>query len=147
MLDGVKLWGTSRKTVDMQTRMIGNKRLNFLPFVNRRVIPDQHHRAVDTLQQIAQEIDHLLACQIALVHLRPQLDPLSFGCYQQRADQVRSLLMLQAGANCRRLTARCPSALERTNQRLATFIEENKGCAQGLPLFLSTASDNVSNGR
>jgi hypothetical protein len=43
------------------------------------------------------------------------------------------------------LAAWGPRALEWTNQRFATFVEKNQGRAQGLPLFLSTASDNASN--
>jgi hypothetical protein len=99
------------------------------------------------MQQPSQEFNHLFACHAPLVQLYPQLDPSRFRRDQQGADQIGTLMMVEAGANCRRLTARRPSALERTNQRLATFIEENKGCAKGLPLFLSTASDNVSNRR
>lgn len=98
-------------------------------------------------QQMTQEIDHLLASHTAQIHLHPQLEPLRFGGHQQCTDQVHPLLMLQAGAESRRLPAWGPSALEWADQRFATFIEENQGCAQGLPLFLSTATDNVSNKR
>jgi hypothetical protein len=145
MLDRVKLGGTGRKTIDLQTRLLGNKRLHFLPGMNWRVIPNQHDWTWNMFQHMLQEIDHLFTSQIALIPLHPQLDPVSFGCHQQRADQVRPLVMLQTGANRWRLPARCPGALEWTDQGFATFVEKNQGCAQGLPLFLPTASDTVSN--
>ena len=125
--------------------MLSNKRLDFLPSMNRRVIPNHHQRPRYLLQQLPQEIDHLLTGQIALIQLHPQLDPMRFGGDQQGANQVRPLVMLQTGANRRRLAAWRPSALEGTDQIFATFIEENKGRSQALPLFLSTASDTVSN--
>lgn len=147
MFDRVKLWGTGRKTVDMQTRVLGNKRLHFLPSMNWRIIPNQYDWAGDLFQYMPQELDPLITRQSALRPLHPQLDPLSFGCHQQCANQVGPLVRLQTGAQRWWLPARCPSAPKWTDQRFATFVEKNQGCTQAGPLFLSPASDNVSNRR
>lgn len=115
--------------------------------MNWRVIPNQHAWTLDMFQHMTQEIDHLFTGQRALMPLHPQFDPLRFGCHQQCANQVGSLMMLQTGAKRGCLPARCPGALKWTDQRFATFIEKNQGGTQGLPLFLSMASDSVSNKR
>ena len=145
MFDRVKLWGTGWETINMQTRMLGNKHLHFLSCVYRRIVPDQHHGARHLLQQISQEIDHLFAGHRPLVQFHPQFDLSRFRCYEQRPNQVGAWVMLEARPNGRRLTPRGPSPFEWTHQRFATFIEKNKGGAKGPPLFLSKARDNVSN--
>lgn len=62
--------------------MLGNKQLHFLSGVDRGIIPDQHHRAGDLLQQISQEIDHSLASYRLLVQFHPQFDPSRLRGYQ-----------------------------------------------------------------
>lgn len=125
--------------------MFGNKHLDFLSGMDGCIVPNHYDRARDCLQQISQEFNHLFARHAPRVQLDPQVDPPGFRRDQQRADQIGPLMMVEAGSQGGRLTARGPSPFEGTDWRFATFIKENKGCAQGLPLFLSTASGNVSN--
>jgi len=147
MFNWVQFRGTGWKPIDMQSWVLGNKRLDFLSSVNRRIIPDQHNRAGNMLQHMLQEFDHLLTCYGALIQFHTQSDSVRFRADQQCPDQIGPLMMIQTRGHLRRLAARGPSALDRANQRFATFIEKNKGCAQRLPVFLSTASDSVSNKR
>ncbi len=125
--------------------MRGEKHLHFLSGVYRRIVPDQDNRARHVIQHVSQEINDLFPRHTVGVQFDLQFDPARFRCYQQRADQVCTLMMLKTCPQARRLTARGPSPFERTHQRFATFIEKNKGRTQRLPLFLSTASDSVSN--
>lgn len=125
--------------------MVSNKQLNFLSRVDRRIIPNQNDWARNLLQQPTQEFNHLFARYSPLMQFDSQSYPTGFGADQQGADQIGPLMMVKAGTHCWGLAARGPSALERADQRFATFIKENQGCAKRPPLFLSKASDNVSN--
>jgi hypothetical protein len=49
-------------------------------------------------------------------------------------------VMIQTGAQARRLPDRSPGSLERRNQRKTLLIQQNQGRAQGEPLFLSVAT-------
>lgn len=78
MFDWIQFRRAGWKTIDMQTRMGVNKRLDFLPIVNRRIVPDQHNRTQDLLQKMPQEIEYLFTGHIALVQSRAQLEPPCF---------------------------------------------------------------------
>ncbi len=125
--------------------MFSNKHLNFLLGMDGRIVPNQDDWTRDLMQQPSQEFNHLFACHAPLVQLYPQLDPSRFRRDQQGADQIGTLMMVEAGAHGGRLTAWSPSPLEWADQRFATFIKENQGCAEAPPLFLSKASGSVSN--
>src|SRR5688572_18603899 len=147
MFDRVQFWGADWKARDMQARMFTNKGLNFLPSVNRGIVPDQHNRTGNGPQQMSQEFKHLLTREGPPIHLHLQFDSVRFGCNQQGTDHIGALVMIQTRANRGRLTTRCPGSFDRTHQRFATFVEKNKGRAQALPFFLSAATDSVSNTR
>ena len=136
-----------RKVVNMDTRMLSQKRLYFLALMNRCFVPDQHDGAAYPSQQMLQEFNDLVAGQITLVRLGTQADFASAGCNQQSANRIDPLVVLQAGPNLGRLSSRCPGSLEGTDQRLPIFVNKYKGCTQVTPLFLSWARDTVSSGR
>ena len=98
-------------------------------------------------KQMAQEVNDLLAGQVAAIRLGAQFDLAPTRRDEQRTDRIDTLMVLKTGPNSRRLTPRCPSALERADQRLPIFINKYKGCAQVTPLFLSMAKCIASNGR
>lgn len=115
--------------------------------MDRCVIPDQNDWTAHVPQQMSQEVNDLLAGQVAAIRLGAQFDLASARRDEQRADRIDTRVVLNAGPNSRRLTAGCPSALERADQRLPIFINKHKGCAQVTPLFLSTAKCIASNAR
>ena len=127
--------------------MVSQKRLYFLTLMNWRFVPDQHDGAAHPSQQMLQEFNDLVACQITLVRLGTQADFAATGRDQQRANRIDPLAVLKAGPNLGRLSPRCPGPLEGTHQRLPIFVNKYKGCAQVTPLFLSWARDTVSSGR
>lgn len=97
------------------------------------------------MQQTLQEFNDLFARYTPVVQFDPQFNSSRFRRDQQGTYHIGALMMVEAGAHAGRLTARGPNPLEGTDQRFATFIEENQGGAEGLPLFLSKASDSASN--
>ena len=97
------------------------------------------------MQQPSQEFDHLFAGHAPLMQFDSQFDSSRFRRDHQGTDQIGALMMVKAGSHGWSLTARGPSPLEWTDQRFATFIQENQGGVQVSPLFLSTASGSVSN--
>jgi len=127
--------------------MLSQKRLDFLALMNWRLIPDQHDGAAHMSQQMLQEFNDLVAGQITLIRPGTQTDSTSAGRDQQRANRVDPLIVLNAGPNLGCLSLRCPGPLERTDPRLPIFVNQDKGCAQVTPLFLSWAIDTVSNVR
>jgi hypothetical protein len=131
----------------MDTRMLSQKPLDFLALMNRRFVPHQHDGTAYPSQQMLQEFKDLVAGQITLVRLGTQADFASAGRDQQRTNRIDPLVVLKAGPNLGRLSSRCPSSLEGTDQRLSVFVNKYKGGAQVTPLFLSWASDTVSSGR
>jgi hypothetical protein len=125
--------------------MVSNKHLNFLARVDRCIVPNQNDWPRDLMQQPSQEFNHLFAGHSPLMQFDSQSYPTGFRADQQGTDQIGPLMMVKAGPHRWGLAARGPSALERADQRFTTFIKENQGCAQALPLFLSRANDSVSN--
>ena len=76
-----------------------------------------------------------------------QLDLAPRRRHTQSANQVQALIVFETRTNPGSLPARCPSPLERRNQRKPAFIGENERCAQLTPLFLSAARHSVSIGQ
>jgi hypothetical protein len=129
----------------MDTWMLCQKRLHFLALVNRRFIPCQYDRAFDMPKQMLQKVNDLLPCQVAAVRLGPQSDPASSRRDQQCPDGVDMLIVLNTGSNLGSLPSRCPSAFDRTDQRLSVFVNKYQGRPQVMPLFLSWATHTASN--
>jgi hypothetical protein len=129
----------------MDAWILRQERLHFLALVNWRFIPDQHDRAVYMSKQMLHEVNDLLPRQVAAVRLGPQSDPASSRCDQQCPNGVDMLIVLNTGSNPGCLPARCPSAFDRTDQRLSVFVNEYQGCSQVMPLFLSWAIRTASN--
>jgi hypothetical protein len=129
----------------MDAWILRQERLHFLALVNWRFIPDQHDRAVYMSKQMLHKVNDLLPRQVAAVRLGPQSDPASSRCDQQCPNGVDMLIVLNTGSNPGCLPARCPSAFDRTDQRLSVFVNEYQGCSQVMPLFLSWAIRTASN--
>ena len=146
-LDGVEFRCTGREVVNMDTWMLCQKRLHFLALVNRRFIPYQYDRASDMPKQMLQKVNDLLPRQVTPVRLGAQSDLASSRRDQQCSNGVDVLIMLNTGANLGRLPPWCPSAFDRTDQRLSIFVNKYQGCPQVAPLFLSWAKHTASNGQ
>lgn len=83
--------------------------------------------------------NHLFSGQAVPVGLEAQPNSFSLRRNQQHAQEIKTLVMVDAGADDRRLAAASPAALKRRDQREAAFIFESPGSAQLPTLFLSWA--------
>jgi len=129
----------------MNPWMLCQKLPNFLAAMNGGLVPHQNDGAPHSPQQLPQEIDDLVARQVAFVRLGTQSDDAFAWCDQQRCNRVDPLIVLNARPNSGSLASWRPRSLERTDQRLPIFIEKNQGRTQVMPLFLSWARYNASN--
>jgi len=75
-----------------------------------------------------------------------QTHHLHFGRQYNRTDGIETLMVVDAGTNAGRLTARRPTGRQWQNQRIATFVLENQLCAEVTRLFLSAAIHSAANG-
>ena len=135
----VEFGSTDREVVDMQTWIPGKKLLHRFTFMDGMVIPHQNDLTWNDPQQLLQESHNFFATQATPVRTRGQFDRVAIRFYQQRTQQVQPLVMLQAGADGWRVSARRPAAFERRDQREAAFIYKNQPGLQFTPLFLSLA--------
>jgi len=146
-LNRIEFWRAGRKVVHMDTRMLSQELLYLLALMNGRFVPNQNDRAAHMLQQMLQKINDLVTRQVALVRLGSQADFASTRRDQKGRNRIDALVVLNAGANLGRVSPRSPSALERADQRLPIFVNQDKGCTQVAPLFLSWAKCTVSSGQ
>ncbi len=140
----IELWSLDRKIIHMHTRILGKKLLHELTFVDGMVVPHQNYLARNDPQHLLQESDHLFAPQTAPIRARGLLAPAAIRPDQQCTQQVQPLVMLQAGADGRRLSTWRPTALERRDQRETAFIFKYQRGSQFTPLFLSLARPAAS---
>jgi len=131
----------------MDAWMARQECLHVTSAMNGVLVPQHDDRSRHDAQQMLQKTDHTIAGHRLQARLAVQLHLASCRAHTDGPDQVHALVMLDACANGRRLPTRCPGALERRNQRKAAFIQENQGRAPLMPLFLSAARRNASNGQ
>lgn len=96
----------------MQTRMLLDELLSLRRDVNLVTVPEQNDRTRQAVQQLDQEKDGMLGPQVTLKGTDAQTDLPQLWAYQQRAEQIQSLVMVQARAGRGRLTTRRPTALQ-----------------------------------
>jgi hypothetical protein len=136
---------TDGKLVHMQTRMTSQKILNLPATMNRMPIPHQHDRPCDVSKQVFEKNHDFVSRERVTIGVKVQLDLALPRTHAQGPYQVYPLMVVNARPDGRRLAARRPGPFERRDQRKPTFINKDKGCAQGLPLFLYAARYSVSN--
>jgi hypothetical protein len=129
----------------METPVAQQKIFNLTATMNRMLVPDHYDGPRGATEQVFQKDNDFISSDRGAIGLQVQLDLAFPRTYTQGSDQVQALVVFDTRANGRGLPARCPSAFERRDQRISTFIEENEGCAKLLPLFLYVARCNVSN--
>jgi hypothetical protein len=145
--DRIELWCTDWKVIDMQAWMLRNEILNELAFMDGMVIPHQNDLAWNNPQHLLQKSNHRFTAQAAPIRASGQFDLAAIWADQQGAQQVQPLVMLQAGAEGRRMTTRRPTPFERRDQREAAFIFKYQRGQQFTPLFLSLARPAASRRR
>ncbi len=143
-LDRVKFWGTDRKVINMQARILRNEFLNKTSFVGGMVVLNQHDFARDRSQQLLQKSDHLFTTQAMPIRADSQFNLAAIWADRKGTQQVQPLMVRQAGADDRRMSTRRPTPLERRNQREAAFIFKHQRNQQLTPLFLSLARPAAS---
>lgn len=123
----IELGRAGWKRIQMEARMLRQKRLELAPSMDRMLIPDQDDRATDRVQQVTEKDDHLFAADGFCVGLNVQLDLALSRCHAQGTDQVQAFVVFETGTNGRRLPTRGPGPFERRHRRIPTFIRENQG--------------------
>ena len=93
------------------------------------------------------EKDHLFTSQIVPIRVHREFEAPAAGADQQSTHQIQSLVMVQAGAQARRVPAPSPAVFERRHQAKATFIFQNQPSLQFTTLFLSLAEPASSTAR
>lgn len=124
--------------------MASDEVLYRLALVNGVLVPDQYNGARHMSEQMRKKSQHFLAAQIAWVRVDAQakFDPGRRD--QQRPQQIKAHAMRETGVDDRRMSLRCPGALERRDQREAAFVLKHQGGVKLAPFFLSGANDSVS---
>ena len=120
---------------------------NFLAAMNGGLVPNQDDGATHASQQLSQEVNDLVTCQVALIRFGTQSNGAFTGRDQQRCNGIDPFMVLNARLNLGCLASWRPRSLERTDQRLPIFIDKDKGCIQVMPLFLSLAKYSASSAR
>lgn len=108
--------------------------------MNGMIIPHENNFTSDRPKQLLQKCHDLHAGQRA--RERTDAQPETFFTMirnKHGAQQIQALMVVQAGANDRRLSTRRPSPFQWRNERKAAFIFKNQCRFQLTPLFLSWA--------
>ena len=93
--------------------MFGQKLLYDLAFVNGMAVPHENDRSRNTTEDLLEKGDHLFSGQAVPIGLEAQPNSFSIRRNQQHAQEIKTLVMFDAGADDRCLTAASPAALER----------------------------------
>lgn len=125
--------------------MTSQEILDLAAAMNRMLIPDHYDRTWNAMEHMLQKDNDFLATEYDVIGLQMQLDLALPWTHAHRADQIQAFIVFDTRAKDRRLPPPRPRSFERRDQRKATFIGKNEGCAQLLPLFLYAARRNVSN--
>ena len=119
----IQFWSAGRKLVHMDTPMARQKVLHLAAAMDRMLIPYQHDRSFDVMQQMLEESDHFIAADGFTIGLKVQLDLALRRGHAQCTYQVQTLVVLQTRANGGSAPARRPSSFEWRDQRKPAFIE------------------------
>jgi hypothetical protein len=109
----IQLWCRRREVVDPETGMTCQERFDLLATMDWVLIPDHHDRARNAAEEVFQKEQDLVPRDGGAIGLQMQLDPALLGADAQRPNQVQPLVVLDAGANRRRLPTRGPRPFER----------------------------------
>lgn len=115
-LHRIKLWGTGRKGVNVQTRFSLDKALDQSSLMNGMVIPNQDNRTRNVPQELFEEQDHVLTTQIHSKRSHRQLYLSTTRTDQESTQQIQSSVVVQAGVGARRLATRRPTPAQWRNQ-------------------------------
>jgi len=146
-LSWIEFRSGDRKVVHMQPFVSSQKILNRLALVNGVAVPDQDNRTGDSIKNLSKKGNHLFARETMPIRTNAQTNSFALWRYQQDAQQVEALVMVDGGAQDRCLAATRPATLEWRNKRKAAFIFKSEGSAQLLALFLSWAVPPSSTAR
>ena len=115
-LHWIELGCTGRKGVNVQTRFSLDKVLDQASLMNGMVVPDQDNGIRNALEDLFEKKDHVFTTQIHSKRSCRQFHFSSTGTDQDGAQQVQSLMVVQAGVRGRRLATRCPTTSKWRNQ-------------------------------
>lgn len=105
--------------------MSDEKGFDLTAAMDRMPIPNHDQRTTDLPQQMFQKSNHMLTVQSLPRRLETQLELAPARRDTYCPDQVQALVVLDTGAQHRRLPAWRPGPFERRDQGKAAFIGEN----------------------
>ena len=144
----VEFGGVTGKAVDMQSRMAEDELLGRRAFVWSTVIPEQHNRSAQVLEQMPKELGHLRGADVFVsIESGIECELFAFGRDRKRGDGGDFMSPPPGNSQDRRLPARGPGANDVGNQQEPAFIEEGEMGAKSFGLFLYEARRSVSSGQ
>lgn len=126
------------KPVDMQTRLLGQERLDIRAPVNFPTIPNNEHVTSQMTQQLAQKKNDFKSGDIVGVESRIKPQPPSSGRHSQNAND-RYFVPPVAVPQDRGLANGSPGPTDVGNQKKAAFVEKPQMGAKSFGLFLYAA--------
>lgn len=145
-LSWIEFWGASRKPIEMYSWLLLKKLFDQFSLMNGMIIPNENNFTSNYPKQLLQKYHDLHTGQRASEGTDAQLETFFTMIRNEHStQQIQSLMVVQAGANDRRLSTRRPSPFQWRNERKAAFIFKNQRSFQLTPLFLSWAKCISSN--
>ncbi len=132
---GIEFGRTRRKFIDVQAWVSPQEGFHLAALMDWVSIPHHYDRAAESVQQMLEKAVDFLPAEPTPVRLQMQFDPSPARRDAQCPNQIQPFIVVHAGTDYGRLPARCPSAFQGTDQRKATFIQENKRRPQAMPFF------------
>jgi len=141
----VELGSIAWEPEDLKTRMLVQEGPDDLPLVGCTVVPQQHHRTAQMLEELPEELNHLGRLDV-LVAVEPGVKrhaPSSRG--NGKGRNGRYLVPASSTAEQRRLASWRPRSADAGDQQEPALVEENEGGSQPFSVFLYGATCTSSN--
>lgn len=128
----------ARESINMQTRLLGQKRLDIPAPVDFAAIPDHEYMTPQMMQQLTQERNNLKASDIVSMEPRVKSQPPASGRNGQDADD-RYFVPPVAVSQDRGLANGSPCPTDVGNQQKSTLVEKPQMGPKSFGLFLYVA--------
>ena len=143
LLHRVQFRRIARKSIDMQTRLLGQERFNFPTPVNFTTIPNDEYMAPQMVQQLSQEGNDLSSCDIVGMESSVESQSSAPRRNGQNADD-RYLVSPVAVPQDRGLANGSPCSTDVGNQQKATLVKKTHMGPKSFGLFLYAAKPALS---
>lgn len=120
---GMEFGSSRRELIDMKAWVLGDKIFDLGAAVNGMSVPHQDERSSAGIQQVLEEPHDFLARDRFTIGLKMQFDLAFSGGHAEAANQIQSLVVIEARGAGRGMAAQRPCALAWRDLRKAGFVE------------------------